>query len=67
MADTSGGIRRRWAVADVRYGRRQAANMGANATNNAQIRIICRIFDIFCRNNLHKCEKNSIFAAAFEK
>ncbi len=41
--------------------------MGRNATNNAQIRIICRIFDIFCRNNLHKCEKSSIFAAAFEK
>ena len=38
---------------------------GRNATNNAQIRIICRIFDIFYRNNLHKCEKSSIFVVAF--
>ena len=67
MADTSGGIRRRWAVADVRYGRWQAANMGANATNIAQIRINCKNFDIFYRNYLHKCEKSSIFVAAFEK
>ncbi len=38
---------------------------GRNATNNAQIRINCKNFDIFCRNNLHKCEKSSIFVVAF--